>query len=69
MEQEAMNLAKAMDPFFKMQSKGSCPPPNGQIPPPVSSEAIKAVKEVAALNSKVVNDITRVEKGTTTPDE
>ena len=68
MEQEAINLAKAMDPFFKMQSKGSCPP-NGQIATPVNSEAIKAVAEVTALNSKVVNDIARVEKGTTIPDE
>ena len=68
MEQEAINLAKAMDPFFKTQSKGSCPPPNGQIAAPVNREAIKAVKEVTSLNSKVVNDIARVEKGTT-PDE
>ena len=68
MEQEAINLAKAMDPLIKMQSKGSCPP-NGQVVPPISSEAIKAVKEVTTLNSKVVNDIARVEKGTTTPDE
>ena len=64
MEQEAMNLAKAMDPLFKMQSKGSCPP-NGQIAAPVTGEALKAAKEVTTLNSKVVNDITRVEKGTT----
>ncbi len=68
MEQEAMNIAKAMDPFFKMESKGGCPP-NGQIAAPVTSEAIKAVQEVTALNSKVVNDLARVEKSTATPDK
>ena len=68
MEQEAMNLAKAMDPFFKMESK-SGGPLNGQVTAPVNSEAIKAVKEVTALNSKVVKEIARVENSTSAPEE
>ena len=68
MEQEAMNLAKAMDPFFKMESKGGGPP-NGQVTAPANSEAIKAVKKVTTLNSKIVNEIARVEKSTSAPDE
>lgn len=61
LEQEAINLAKAMDPLIKREcAAGGGHPLNG-----VSSEAIKAVKEVTSLNSKVVNDMVRVEKGST----
>lgn len=59
-----MNLAKAMDPLIKMQAECSSRP-NGQVLPPVSSEAIRAAKEVTSLNSKVVNDLVRVDKGST----
>lgn len=57
-----MNLAKAMDPLIKMESEGSRPL-NGQVVPPVDSESIRVAKEVASLNSKVVNDLVRVDKG------
>lgn len=61
LEQEAINLAKAMDPLLRKESERSRPL-NGQVVPPVSSEAIKAAKDVTSLNSKVVNDLVRVDK-------
>ena len=67
MEQEAINLAKAMEPLISMQKQQNCPP-NGQLATPLSREAMKAAKEVTSLNSKVVHDLVRVDKGTT-PDE
>ena len=60
-----MNLAKAMDPLIKREREGGIHPPNGHVATPVSSEAIKAAKEVTSLNSKVVNDMVRVDKGST----
>lgn len=62
LEQEAINLAKAMDPLLRKESERSHPL-NGLVAPPVSSEAIKAAKDVTSLNSKVVNDLVRVDKG------
>ena len=63
MEQEAINLAKAMDPLIKAEASGRVP--NGQVVPTVNSEVIKAAKEVTLSNSKVVNDLVRVDKGST----
>ena len=55
-----------MDPLIKREKEGrGGHPPNGHVATPVSSEAIKAVKEVSTLNSKVVNDMVRVDKGST----